>query len=190
MGRFAEAIDAYQQARRRADAGLRTKIDYGLGNTLLCLGDLAGAVREYDACLASTARGPGLDAVRRDAAVNRRFAIEKLQSALGQSERERPVPDSEERALFPPGKATPARTTSPANRRRATARATASDDPQRLRGGKTGGAGGAGRRPPGDADESPGDRLDAAVDEIRDARRGRLPDEPPADDPRLDRKDW
>ncbi len=57
-------------------AGLRTKIDYALGNTALALGDVAGAIRHFDACIASTASGADLDAVRRDAAINRRFAAE------------------------------------------------------------------------------------------------------------------
>ncbi len=190
MGRYAEAGGAYQQARTRADAALRTKIDYGLGNTLLCLGDLAGAIQEYDACLASTARGPGLDAVRRDAAVNRRFAIERLRSDLGRSaendpsmtQKNQPSPprSSDAREDDEPGE-------SPSKDGRGDEQG---DDPRRSGSGRTGGAGGSGRRPPGDADESPGDQLDAAVDAIRDARRARLPDEPPADDPRIDRKDW
>ena len=190
MGRFSEAIDAYLEARRSADAALRTKIDYGLGNTLLCLGDLAGAIQAYDACLASTARGPGLDAVRRDAAVNRRFAIEKLQSNLGQGEENDPSM-SQKNQPSPPRKSDAHEDDEPGESPSKDGRGEQSgEDPDRARGGKTGGAGGAGRRPPRDSDEPPADRLDEAVDAIRDARRARLPDEPPADDPRVDRKDW
>ena len=59
---------------------LRTKIDYAIGNTALAEGDIPGAIRSYDECLASTVRGPDLDAVRRDAAINRSFALEQPQS--------------------------------------------------------------------------------------------------------------
>ena len=59
---------------------LRTKIDYALGNTALAEGDIPGAIRSYDDCVASTARGAALDAVRRDAAINRSFALEQPQS--------------------------------------------------------------------------------------------------------------
>jgi len=194
MGRFAEAIGVYQEARRRADAPLRTKIDYALGNALLCLGDLAGAVRSYDECLASTLRGLDLDAVRSDAAVNRQFAIEKLQSALSQGADDDPERDPDK-----------SRKNRPSPPRRADARddegpgespsgdgdgGQGEDDSERIRKGRTGGAGGSSRRPPSESDESPGERLDAAVDQIREAQRRRLPDDPPAEDPRVDRKDW
>ena len=79
MERYADAADAYAVARQTAGAGLRTKIDYALGNTALALGDAHAAIAHYDACLASQAAGPDLDAVRRDAAVNRRFAVESAQ---------------------------------------------------------------------------------------------------------------
>ncbi|APW63731.1 vWA domain-containing protein [Paludisphaera borealis] len=194
MGRYAEAIDAYQGARRRADAALRTKIDYALGNTLLCLGDLTGAVRCYDECLASTAHGPGLDDVRRDAAVNRQFAIEKLQSALSQDNENQPEKDpsqSRKNKSQPPRRGDAREDDGPGDAPSGDGRGDEGDeDPQQPRKGRTGGAGGASRRPPATADESPGERLDAAVDQIRDAQRRRLPDEPPADDPHVDRKDW
>jgi Ca-activated chloride channel family protein len=194
MGRFAEAIGFYQESRRRSDAPLRTKIDYALGNALLCLGDLAGAVRSYDECLASTARGPGLDAVRGDAAVNRQFAIEKLQSALSQGAEDESGrdPDQNRKNRPSPSRKGDARDhegpgDSPSGAGEGDRGA---DDPGRLRKGKTGGAGGASRRPPSESGESPGERLDAAVDQIREAQRRRLPDDPPAEDPRVDRKDW
>ena len=77
LGRYAEALVRYREARERAGPGLRTKIDYALGNTSLALGDVAAALRHYDACLASTVRGAPFDAVRRDAAINRQFAVEQ-----------------------------------------------------------------------------------------------------------------
>ena len=80
LRRYEEARQCYQEAREHADRPLRTKIDYALGNTALVEGDIAGAIQSYDQCLASTAAGEAMDAVRRDAAINRQFAIEKSQS--------------------------------------------------------------------------------------------------------------
>ena len=80
LGRYDLARERYLEARERASASLRTKIDFALGNTALAEGDIAGAIRSYDECVASTARGAALDAVRRDAAINRRFALEQPQS--------------------------------------------------------------------------------------------------------------
>ena len=77
LGRYGEARERYTEARERADDALRTKIDYALGNTAMALGDVAGAIAAYDSCIASTARGNGLSAVRQDAAINREFAIEQ-----------------------------------------------------------------------------------------------------------------
>ena len=80
LKRYGEAHELYLEARERADAYLCTKIDYAIGNTALAEGDIPGAIRSYDDCLGSTARGPALDAVRRDAAINRSFALEQPQS--------------------------------------------------------------------------------------------------------------
>ena len=80
LGRYDEARQKYREARERADLSLRTKIDYALGNTALAEGDIPGAIRSYDDCVASTAPGAALEAVRRDAAINRRFALEQPQS--------------------------------------------------------------------------------------------------------------
>ena len=80
LGRYGEAHQLYQEARERAAHYLRTKIDYAIGNTALAEGDIPGAIHSYDECLASTARGAALDAVRRDAAINRSFALEQPQS--------------------------------------------------------------------------------------------------------------
>ena len=41
LGRYADALTRYREARERAGPGLRTKIDYALGNTSLALGDVA-----------------------------------------------------------------------------------------------------------------------------------------------------
>ena len=74
------ARQRYLEARERAGSFLRTKIDYALGNTALAEGDIPGAIRSYDECVASTAQARRLEAVRRDAAINRRFALEQQQS--------------------------------------------------------------------------------------------------------------
>ncbi len=53
--------------------------------------DAAGAVEHYDNCLASTAVGAGLDAVRQDAAINRQFAPEQAPPSIapqGESDRD------------------------------------------------------------------------------------------------------
>ena len=78
---YAEAADRYAEARELAGAALRTKIDYALGNTAAALGMLAEAIQHYDDCIASTAVGPGLDDVKRDAVINRAFVIEHAKRA-------------------------------------------------------------------------------------------------------------
>ena len=195
LGRLPEALARYQAACERADAALRTRIDYALGNVAIGLGDLPGAIRHYDACLASRAPGEALDAVRRDAAVNRRFAIEHLDDALSQpddadrdlSQQPDQGPDATPRASDAqeddgpgdgPGRSTPDEPDGDASEPRE------SDRPSPR---KRGGAGGDAASPPGG---SPDDRLDAALDQIRDARLRRLPDEPPPDSPRTEGKDW
>ncbi len=77
LERYSDALARYHEAHERADADLRTKIDYALGNTALTLGDLTAAVKHYDDCLGSTTRGPLYDAIRRDAALNRQYAEEQ-----------------------------------------------------------------------------------------------------------------
>ncbi|MBX6314924.1 MAG: VWA domain-containing protein, partial [Isosphaeraceae bacterium] len=77
LRRYEEAAGLYRKARERADAGLRTKIDFALGNTAFALGDIAGALQAYDACLASRVPGTSYDAIRRDAARNRAFVAQQ-----------------------------------------------------------------------------------------------------------------
>lgn len=195
LGRHAEAALRYQEARLTAAPALRTKIDYALGNVTLSLGDLAAAVRFYDSCLSSTAWAPGLDVIRRDAAVNRSFALERLRESLAQQDRPdpedgsqpKPPPDAnrsggDAKQEDGPGDEPDGRSDA-APPGQGEARETDASSPR-----KRGGAGGDAPNPPG---ASPDDRLDAALDRIRDARRRRLPDQPPADDsPRGDGKDW
>lgn len=187
LGRYDDALLRYREARERADSGLRTKIDYAMGNTTLALGDVAAALRHYDACLASTVRGASFDAVRRDAAINRRFAVEQgaRPSIPPDGGRDEPPPkprpgsnpgrdgDTSHGSVDPKGATPP-----PGGDSR-------SDDPTSRRG--AGGAGGAGPSPPRPG--SPEARLDEALKSVREGRRRRLPDvTPSAVDG--DRKDW
>jgi len=199
LGRYAEARQRYLEARRRAGGSLRTKIDYALGNTALALADIPGAISSYDACLASTERGAALDAVRSDAKINRRFALEQAQSlAIPQDQDSGDQPQSQR-----------------PNRRRDPNRRGGGDDPSPEgqpesdpesggtgpdAGGqgdrpptsrrRTGGAGGSRSSPAGARGDSPEDRLDAAVDQIRAAQDRRLPEEPPPASANDDGKDW
>ena len=55
---------------------------------------------------------------------------------------------------------------------------------------RRGGAGGAQSVPPGARGDSPDDRLDAAIDNIRAAQNRRLPEDEPPASANDDRKDW
>ncbi len=199
LARYDEARQRYLQARERASSFLRTKIDYALGNTALAEGDIPGAIRSYDECVGSTARGAALDAVRRDAAINRTFALAQPQSLSvpqddnsdnrsksqnrdrrkgperqgngdGQSPEGGPESDSGSGGASPEAQGD--RPNRPAGRRR------------------MGGAGGGRTGPSGARGDTPDDRLDAALEHIRDAQNRRLPDEDPPVSANDDRKDW
>ncbi len=204
LGRYEKAQESYLEARQLADPSLRTKIDFVLGNTCLALGDIAGAIAAYDQCLSSTAKGAAIDSVRRDAAINRQFALEQSQSLAapdGQSAKD------QSRASQPDRKG--------ARNRRAGGGDEQSPDDQAENGpdaggggsgrqsdenpGKqhpprnrrrVGGAGGARSSQSGPAGESPEDRLDAALEHIRNAQNRRLPDDEPPTSANDDRKDW
>jgi Ca-activated chloride channel homolog len=202
LGRYAEARQRYVEAGERADSLLRTKIDYALGNTALVLGDIPGAIASYDACLDSTASGEGLDAVRRDAMANRLFALEQPQPpAISQDESSGDQPKSQR-----------------PDRRRKSNRSDDDGDspdaqPDTGQGGggnsesnadadgqhnrsatkrrRPGGAGGGRSTEPGSQGDSPDDRLDAALENIRAARSRRLPDEdPPPPTANDNSRDW
>lgn len=191
LNRFVEAIERYQAARETADESLRVKIDYALGNASIGLGDFAGAIRHYDACLAATAPGAPLDAVRADAAVNRRFALQRLKEESSQADELENSSDQDQPKGPPrasdaleddePGEGPSDRPPDDAEEEMESA----SSSPQ-----KSGGAGGSGRDPNASANRPPGDRLDSALDRIRDAKRRRLADQPPADDAQPNVKDW
>jgi Ca-activated chloride channel homolog len=204
LGRYGEALQRYNEARQLADPSLQTKIDYALGNTALALGDIPRAIGAYDDCLASTAPGTALEAVRRDARINRDFALQQAQQLSvpqGQgsgdsSQAQRPdqrrgpnrrdgtgeAPSSEEQSETGPeagGSNPESDTDDPAGRRRRSTRR------RRL-----GGAGGSRSTPPEARGDSPEDRLDEAIENIRAAQSRRIPDEPPPASANDDRKDW
>jgi len=201
LERYAEARQRYLEARQRAASSLQTKIDYALGNTALIQGDIPAAIASYDECLASTAKGATLDQVRRDAAINRRFALEQAQAmAVPQginSDDRSPSQRPERRGAQNPGKR--GDESSPEGQSEndpGTGGASPDADtqgdrdrpPSRRR--RIGGAGGAGATPPGARGDSPDDRLDAALENIRAAQSRRMPDEPPPDSAADGGKDW
>lgn len=192
MGRFDEARAHYLTARNAADPALRAKIDFALGNTALCQGDLNQAVASYDDCLESTARGPELNQVRRDAAENRAFALEQLK-ALGTPE----PPDSEHASTERKFREDPSRdeqqeieTESKKSKPSRTPRAGGSQPRSSSGRDRTGGAGGSNSQGSSEPDRSPDDRLKDALDKIQDALEDRLNDESKPPRPRDDRKDW
>ncbi|MGA8346226.1 MAG: magnesium chelatase, partial [Isosphaeraceae bacterium] len=199
LQRYEEARQRYEEARDRASTALRTKIDYTLGNTVLVLGDVAGAVKNYDNCLASTAVGAGLDAVRQDAAINRQFALEQAPPSIApQGESDRDQSPSKKRNRPPGARKRGDGGSDP------TPDDSAGTDPQPAGSNsqgeadnrpakgrrRAGGGGGASNLPPGSAGESPDDRLDKALDQIRNTLRRRLPEDSPSESSGDCRKDW
>jgi Ca-activated chloride channel homolog len=201
LGRYGEAHEHYLEASERADIYLRTKIDYAIGNTAIAEGDIPGAIRSYDECLASTARGAALDAVRRDAAINRSFALEQPQSLAapednrtGNGSQSR-KPDRK-RSPKAPGAGDSKSSEGEPESDPGNAGANGENDVQGDRNRpptsrrRMGGAGGGRTSPPGEGGDSPDDRLDAALEHIRAAQSNRIPDEEPPAAANDDRKDW
>lgn len=171
MGRYDEARDRCLAVRERADAALRARIDFALGNAAFAIGETEAALDHYDDCLASEA--PGGEAARRDAGVNRafvaRFRLEQeaedtspQESEPGGSEvdhqRDRSGQGSESGAETPKG--SPAGSPPPPGRETRDSQA-----------------------------GTPQERLEAALSRVREARSRRLPDEP-LDRVESDRRDW
>lgn len=179
LRRYPEAIARYEEARDRGDPGLATKVDYALGNARLALGDVPRALVHYDACLASTWPGPASDAVRRDAAENRAYAAVRIpppprpegpgggSPKAPRPDQPRPPPGPEPQA----GKDRRSPSTAPADPSKAARGGGPAPSPG------AGGPGGQGEPNPDGG--SPEARLDAALREIREARRHRPPDAPP-----------
>ncbi len=187
LGRYSEAYTCYHDARAHADSSLRTKIDYALGNTSLALGDIAGAIAHYDDCMNSTAKGPGLDIVKQDAAINRKFAEERSRNPSMP-----PDPDKEDSngAKQPRqrkqqgGNDDDMDAPDPQGGQSPDSPPPGSSSPNK--GAGAGGAGGGGPNPPRPG--SPEARLAAAVENIKEARKGRLEEETSA--PERDKLDW
>jgi Ca-activated chloride channel homolog len=199
LGRYDEARQRYREARERANAFLRTKIDYALGNTALAEGDIPTAIRSYGDCIDSTARGADLDAVRRDAAINRRFALEQPQSLSAPQDKssdDRSSSQNPDRRRGPnrrgngDGQSPDGGPESDPGSGGASPEAQGDRD-QKPAGRRRFGGGGGGRTgPPGARGDTPDDRLDAALEHIRDAQKRRLPDEDPPASANDDHKDW
>jgi Ca-activated chloride channel homolog len=201
LKRYAQARKRYQEARVRADSVLRMKIDYALGNTALALGEVSAAIKSYDDCLGSTARGASIEHVRRDAEINRRFAIERAQSpAIADSEN----PDGQSPSTRQSGRRGPdphqnGADEPPEGQAESGASGGGSNPdgdqqdernrpPTRRR--RFGGAGRTGQALQGTRGDSPEDRLDAALEHIREAVESRrLPEELPPESP-AQGKDW
>lgn len=199
LGRFDEARVQYREARKLADAALATKIDYALGNTALALRDVPAAIAAYDSCIASTATGRDLDAVRQDAAINREFAVRQAQSPAIPQE-----PGADESSPSRPGG------------RRSSDRRSGGDEPfdesdsgdessattpgsdqesrqdsrERIRRRRASASSGGRNTPPAAGGGTPEDRLDAALANLRDAQSRRLPDDNPPPTPGSDGRDW
>lgn len=183
LARYSDARERYQEAAERADTALRTKIDYALGNTALALGDLTAALVHYDDCLASTARGKMLDAVRRDAAINRKFAEDQAKAKSTSSDpRDDSSPGSNRDRSPKPG----GEESSPEESGAESQDSSNGQNPPPNRAARAPGPGGSGSPPPGA--ESPEAQLDAAVKNIQEAKSRRVDDPlPPTDD---QRRDW
>ncbi len=199
LERYEEARQRYEEARQSARPALRMKIDYTLGNTTLLLGDVAGAVEHYDHCLASTAAGLDLDAVRHDAAINRQYALEQAPPSLAPQDENDRDPSASGKRSRPPGArkrgggegdSTPDDSAGDGPEAGGSNPPGDADNPSTKGRRRTGGGGGSSNNPPGSPGETPDDRLDKALDQIRDAQRRRLPEDSPPETSGDGRKDW
>jgi Ca-activated chloride channel family protein len=171
LGRFDEAASLYREARERADPLLRAKIDFALGNTALALGQPTDAAAHYEACLAAAGQEPAFDRVRRDAAINRRFALEH-RSLSAPPEPESPGPSKGPQVVPPSPREDPRKQTE----RPATGIAPGSTAPRQTPTGQ-------------EPLATPGERLDQALLRIAE-RQGRRLDVPPPSAPDPNVKDW
>lgn len=177
LGRFEDARADYLRARPLADPSLQAKIDYGLGNTAVSLRALEDALRYYDDCLGSTARGAEIEEVRRRARGNRRFVVEQSQRAPTPGEEAgREKPDAGPSTQT--GEESPGEAPSDASEG-------SSPSPSGMRG--PGGSGGSGPAPRGQGE--PGDRLEQALANVREARDQRLESRAPRE-AAIGFKDW
>ena len=192
LGRYPEAADRYAEARPSASRALVVKLDFALGNCAAMSGDFAGAIRHYDACLASTDPQASSISARRDAAINRAFALSRVSPPQND-----PGRDDSEKGQGK-GRGTKGDHEAPGpNPKRPEADSSANPDdpasstdaaPSGRRG--PGGAGGSGAASPDSG--SPENRLNAALRRIRAAKEKRADDPPPAPPPGSggSSKDW
>jgi Ca-activated chloride channel family protein len=183
LKQYEASLARYEESRSRAGAALRIKIDYALGNAALALGEFNAAIVHYDECVASRAQGAELDEVRRDAAINRQFAVEQARRA--------PQPPDEPKGQKPPGAQSKTRgSDNPDGGEPPTEKkAEAPESPGApAGGGGPGGAGGTGSHAPRPG--SPEARLAETLQNIREAKRRRLEDTPPTPPPTENRKNW
>ena len=202
VGQFDSARKRYLDALPLADAALRTKIEFAMGNTALALGDIPAAIAAYDACIASTARGTGLDLVRKDAVINREFAYKQAQSpAMPQGEgsdepsssQRRERKKSSDRRSGNDPRSEDAPDTGPSS-----GGSGPEDDPERSadrnrphrKRRRAGDAGGSQSIPPDATGETPEDRLDSALANIRNAQSRRISEEQPPTKSNDDQRDW
>jgi Ca-activated chloride channel family protein len=190
LGRYREAGARYREARERADAALRTKIDYALGNVAAVEGEYGEAIAWYDSCLASSVAGATYAAVRRDARINRAYAQRKRPptdqtKAAGRSPAAKAEPRPQgstvpEEPYLAPSGGTQAPSGSTGDRKAPRASPSKDNRSQTAR--------------PGDfeslSSESPQAELNQALQSAREARQRRLAAETPSSAPDEDRKDW
>jgi Ca-activated chloride channel family protein len=202
LRRYEEARARYTEARALAGEALRTKIDYAMGNTELSLGNVPAAIAAYDTCIASKARGAGLDEVRRDAEINRDFAYQQAQTpSIPQGQ----GPEDGAASRRPAGRRSPDgppdgqdpsaegddETGPSAGAPNAQDEAEKEGRNRTRRRRRPGGGAGDRTTPPGATGQSPEDRLDAALENIRAAQSSRrLPEEPPPPSSGSDGRDW
>ncbi len=193
LGRYQDAFAGYLKARASAGPALQVKIDYALGNTVLALGDLEGAIQFYDSCLGARVSAPGLDRVKRDAAANRAFAVEhaKSRSETPSNAEQPPQEQAKQARTQPADEPNPTADESltkarPAPKGSGSGQARPGENPAAPRGGQ----GGSSNTPPPPRTRPPEDRLNDALDHIARAQRDRLPDESNPAPPRDDHKDW
>lgn len=180
LGRFPEAIAAYERARERGGPTLGAKADFGLGNARLALGDLDSAVAAYDRCIDAAGAGPEAARVADDARINREFALALRRAEQAPERGDDSAPDSKSADPKPrPGEPEPRQPGGdPGSARPDAGRPDGDAAPGSSGSRGAGGQGGSGAAPPDLG--SPGARLDAALKSIREGRETRPGDAPQA----------
>ena len=174
LGRFPKAVACYDVARdlatRQGWTSLTAKIAYASGNCLAMIGDFAGAIQQYDECLAATSRRSDLSALRRDAAINREYAIAQLTPPPERSAGDQPGGNEPDNSSDPPGPKSDPRPDPTQNPNSPSTGNESADGSDASSAGKRGpgGAGGSGAALP--ESDSPAGQLEAALRRIRSAK--------------------